>query len=108
MRKIVILTMILTFIFATAGCTSHSEPDKKAVESSSANAIVDITQAEELTEKTENETVEKSTFAEETTQPTTAETATEKASKEPIFSQTTTANTELKQDTHTQTESPKS
>ena len=108
MRKIVIPTMILTFIFATAGCTSHSEPDKKAVESSSANAIVDITQAEELTEKTENETVEKSTFAEETTQPTTAETATEKASKEPIFSQTTTANTELKQETHTQTEPPKS
>lgn len=108
MRKIVILTMILTVIFATAGCTSHSEPDKKAVESSSANAIVDITQAEELTEKTENETVEKSTFAEETTQPTTAETATEKASKEPVFSQTTTANTEPKQDTHTQTEPPKS
>ena len=46
MRKIVILTMILTVIFATVGCTSHSEPDKKAVESSSANAIVDITQAD--------------------------------------------------------------
>ena len=29
-------------------------------------------------------------------------------SKEPIFSQTTTANTEPKQDTHTQTEPPKS
>lgn len=56
----------------------------------------------------ENVTVDKSTFAEETTQPTTAETATEKASKEPIFSQTTTANTEPKQDTHTQTEPPKS
>ena len=68
MRKIVILTMILTVIFATVGCTSHSEPDKKAVESSSANAIVDITQAEDLFEKTEDETVEKSTFAEEKTQ----------------------------------------
>ena len=108
MRKIVIPTMILTFIFATAGCTSHSELDKKAVESSSANAIVDITQAEELTEKTENETVEKSTFAEETTQTTTAETGTEKEPNETIFSQTTTANTEPKQDTHTQTEPPKS
>ena len=107
MRKIVILTMILTVIFATVGCTSHSEPDKKAVESSSANAIVDITQAEELIEKTENGTVDKSTFAEETTQPTTTKTDTEKLSKEPIFSQTTTANTEPKQDTHTQTEPPK-
>ena len=86
MRKIVILTMILTVIFATVGCTSHSEPDKKAVESSSANAIVDITQAEELIEKTENGTVDKSTFAEETTQPTTTKTDTEKLSKEPIFS----------------------
>ena len=108
MRKIVILTMILTVIFATVGCTSHSEPDKKAVESSSANAIVDITQAEELIEKTENGTVDKSTFAEETTQPPAAETGTEKVSKEPIFSQATTANTEPKQDTHTQTEPPKS
>ena len=108
MRKIVILTMILTVIFATVGCTSHSEPDKKAVESSSANAIVDITQAEELIEKTENGTVDKSTFAEETTQTTTAETGTEKVPNEPIFSQTTTANTEPKQDTHTQTEPPKS
>lgn len=108
MRKIVIITMILTFIFGMAGCTAHSEPDKKAVESSSANAIVDITQAEKLSEKTENETIEKSTFAEEPTQMTTAKIDTEKMSKEPIFSQTTTANTEPKQDTHTQTEPPKS
>lgn len=108
MRKIVILTMILTLIFSTVGCTVHSEPGKKAVESSSVNAIVDITQAEKLTEKTENETIEKSTFAEETTQPTTTKTDTEKLSKEPIFSQTTTANTEPKQDTHTQTEPSKS
>ena len=108
MRKTVIFTMILTLIFSTVGCTVHSEPDKKATESSSANAVIDITQAKELSEKTENETVEKSTFAEETTQTTTAETGTEKASKEPIFSQTTTANTEPKQDTHTQTEPPKS
>ena len=108
MRKIVIITMILTFIFGMAGCTAHSEPDKKATESSSANAVIDTTQAEELTEKTINETVDKSTFAEEPTPTTTAETGTEKASKEPIFSQTTTANTEPKQDTHTQTEPPKS
>ena len=99
--------MILTVIFAMAGCTAHSEPDKKAVESSSANAIVDITQAEELIEKTENGTVDKSTFAEETTQLPAAETSTEKVSKEPIFSQTTTANTEPKQDIHAQTEPPK-
>ena len=108
MRKIVVFTMILTVIFAMAGCTAHREQDKKAVESSSANAIVDITQAEELTEKTETETIEKSTFSEETTQPPAAETSTEKVSKEPIFSQTTTVNTEPKQDTHTQTEPPKS
>ena len=107
MRKIVIFTMILTVIFAMAGCTVHSELGKKAVESSSANAIVDITQAEELIEKTENGTVDKSTFAEETTQTTTAETGTEKVPNETIFSQTTT-NTEPKQDTHTQTEPPKS
>ena len=108
MRKIVIFTMILTVIFAMAGCTVHSEPGKKAVESSSANAIVDITQAEDLFEKTEDETVEKSTFAEEKTQTTTAETGTEKVPNEPIFSQTTTVSTEPKQDTHTQTEPPKS
>ena len=108
MRKIVIFTMILTLIFGTVGCTVHSEPDKKATESSSANAVIDITQAKELTEKTETETIEKSTFAKETTQPPAAKTDTEKASKEPIFSQTTTANTEPKQDTHTQTEPPKS
>ena len=107
MRTIIIFAMILTFIFAMVGCTAHSEPDKKAVESSSANAIVDITQAEDLFEKTESEAVEKSTFAEETTQTTTAETGTEKVPNETIFSQTTT-NTEPKQDTHTQKETPKS
>ena len=68
MRKIVIITIILTLIFGMAGCNVHSEPGKKAVESSSVNAIVDITQAEE------------------TTQPTTTKTDTEKLSKEPIFS----------------------
>lgn len=41
MRKIVIFTMILTVIFAMAGCTAHSEPDKKATEISSANAVID-------------------------------------------------------------------
>ena len=108
MRKIVIFTMVLTVIFAMAGCNAHSEPDKKAAESSSSNAVFDMAQAEDLSEKTEDETVEKSTFAEETTQTTTAETGTEKVPNEPIFSQTTTANTEPKQDTHTQTEPPKS
>ena len=100
--------MILTLIFVSAGCTAHSEPDKKAVESSSSNAVIDTTQAEELTEKTESEAVEKSTFAEETTQPPAAEIDTEKVSKEPLFPQTTTENTEPKQDTHTQKEMPKS
>ena len=99
--------MILTFIFPMVGCNANSEPDKKAVESSSANATVDITQAEDLFEKTEDETVEKSTFAEEKTQSPATKIDTEKVSKEPIFSQTTTANTEPKQDTHTQTEPPK-
>ena len=108
MRKIVVFTMILTLIFVSAGCTAHSEPDKKAVESSSTNAIIDTTQEEELTEKTENETVDKSTFAKEPTQTTTAETGTEKVSEEPFFSQTTTANTEPKQDIHAQKEMPKS
>ena len=108
MRKIVVFTMILTLIFVSAGCTAHSEPDKKAVESSSTNAIIDTTQEEELTEKTETKTIEKSTFAEEITQPPDAETGTEKVSKEPIFSQTTTANTEPNQDIHTQKEMPKS
>ena len=108
MRKIVILTMILTVIFAMAGCTANRESVKKATESSSANAVIDTMQAEDLSEKTINETVEKSTFAEEKTQTTTAETGTEKVPNEPIFSQTTTANTEPKQDTHTQTEPPKS
>ena len=108
MRKIVVFTMILTLIFVSAGCTAHSEPDKKAVESSSTNAIIDTTQEEELTEKTETKTIEKSTFAEEITQPPDAETGTEKVSKEPIFSQTTTANTEPKQGAHTPPEQPKS
>ena len=108
MRKIVIFAMIVTLIFATAGCTTHSEPDEKAAESSSANAIIDTTQAVKSSEKKENETVEKSTFAEETTHSPAAETGTEKVSKEPIFSQTTTANTEPKQDIHTQKEMPKS
>ena len=108
MRKTVIFTMILTVIFAMAGCTAHSEPDKKAIENSSTNAVIDTRQAEELTEKTETETVEKSTFAEEKTQSPATKIDTEKVSEEPIFSQTTTANTEPKQDTHTQTEPPKS
>ena len=108
MRKIVIFTMILTLIFSMVGCTAHSEPDKKAVESSSTNVIIDTTQSEELTEKTESETVEKSTFTVETAQPPAAETGAEKVSIEPIFSQTTTANNEPKQDTHTQEETPKS
>ena len=100
--------MILTLIFATAGCTAHSEPDEKAAESSSANAIIDTTQAVKSSEKKENETVERSTFAEETTHSPAAETGAEKVSKEPIFSQTTTANTEPNQDIHTQKEMPKS
>ena len=108
MRKIVIITMILTVIFAMAGCTAHSEPDKKATESSSANAVIDTKQAEELTEKSENETVDKSTFAEEKSQPSATKIGTEKVLNEPIFSQTTTVSTEPKQDTHTQTEPPKS
>ena len=108
MRIIIIFAMILTFIFAMVGCNANSEPDKKAVESSSVNAIVDITQAEKSSKKTENETVEKSKFIAETKQPPIAKIGTEKVSKEPIFSQTTTANTEPKQDTHTQTEPPKS
>ena len=108
MRKIVIFAMILTFIFTLVGCTAHNEPDKKAVESSSTNAVIDTTQVEKLSEKAEGRTVEKSTFLEETTHSPAAETSTEKVSKEPIFSQTTTANTEPKQDIHTQKEMPKS
>ena len=46
MRIIIIFTMILTVIFAIAGCTAHSEPDKNAIESSLTNAIIDTTQAE--------------------------------------------------------------
>ena len=107
MRKIVIFTMILTVIFAMAGCTAHSEPDKKATESSSANVVIDTRRAEELTEKAENETVDKSTFAEEKSQSSATKIGTEKVLNEPIFSQTTTVNTEPKQDTHTQTEPPK-
>ena len=108
MRKIVIFTMILTVIFAMAGCTAHSEPGKNAVVSSSSNAVFDIAQAEELSEKTINETVDKSTFAEETTQSSATKIGTEKVSEEPIYSQTTTANNEPKQDIHTQKEMPKS
>ena len=108
MRKIVIFTMILTLIFGTVGCTAHSKPDKKAIENLSTNAVIDTTQSEELTEKTEDETVEKSTFAEEKTQSPATKIDTEKVSKEPIFSQTTTVNTEPKQDAHTPTEPPKS
>ena len=108
MRKIVIFTMVLTVIFAMAGCNAHSEPDKKAAESSSSNAVFDVTQAEDLSEKTENETVEKSTFAEEKSQSSATKIGTEKVLNEPIFSETTTVNTEPKQDTHTQTEPPKS
>ena len=108
MRKVVIFTVVLTLIFAMAGCTAHNETDKKAVESSSTNAVIDTTQVEKLSEKAEGRTVEKSTFLEETTHSPAAETGTEKVSKEPIFSQTTTANTEPKQDIHTQKEMPKS
>ena len=108
MRKTVIFTMILTVIFAMVGCTAHSEPGKKAVESSSSNAVFDIAQAEELTEKTITETVDKSTFAEEKSQSSATKIGTEKVSEEPIYSQTTTANNEPKQDIHTQKEMPKS
>ena len=107
MREIVVFTMILTAIFAMAGCTAHREQDKKATESSSANAVICTRRAEELTEKAENETVDKSTFAEETTQSSATKIGTEKVSKEPIFFQTTTANTEPKQDIYTQTEPTK-
>ena len=106
MRKIVISAMILTLVFGIASCTAHSEADKKAVVSSSSNAVFNVTQVEDLSEKTEDETVEKSTFSEETTQPPAAETGAEKVSKEPIFSQATAANTEPTQDTHTQKEMP--
>ena len=85
MRKIVIFTMILTLIFGTVGCTAHSKPDKKAIENSSTNAVIDTTQSEELTEKTESEAVEKSTFAEETTQSSATKIDTEKVPNEPIF-----------------------
>ena len=108
MRKVVIFTVVLTLIFAMAGCTAHNETDKKAVESSSTNAVIDTTQVEKLSEKAEGRTVEKSTFAEETTRSTIAETGTEKVSKETIFSQTTTAINEPKQDTYTQKEIPNS
>ena len=107
MRRIIIFAMILTFIFAMVGCTAHNEPGKNAVVSLSSNAVFDVTQAEDLSEKTEDETVDKSTFAEETTQPPATKIDTEKVLNEPIFSQTTTVSTEPKQDTHTQTEPPK-
>lgn len=100
--------MVLTVIFAMAGCNAHSKPNKKAAESSSSNAVFDIAQTEDLSEKTEDETVEKSTFVEETTQSSATKIGTEKVSKEPIFSQTTTANTEPKQGAHTPPEQPKS
>lgn len=108
MRKIVIFAMILTFIFTLVGCTAHNEPDKKAVESSSTNAVIDTTQVEKLSEKAEGRTVEKSTFSEETTQPPAAETGAEKASEEPIFSQTTIENNKPKQDTQRKKEMPES
>lgn len=108
MRKIVLFTMIMTFIFTLVGCTAHNESDEKAAKNSSSNAVIDITQAEEMSEKNESETFAKRTFTVETAQPPAAETSTEKVSKEPIFSQTTTANTEPKQDIHTQKEMPKS
>ena len=87
MRKIVIITIILTFIFGMAGCTAHREPDKNVVGSSSSNAVFDIAQAEDLSEKTEDETVYKSTFAEETTQSPATKIGTEKVSEEQIYSQ---------------------
>ena len=96
--------MVLTLIFAMVGCTAHSEPDIKVAESSSSNALIDTTQPEKLSEKTQNEAVEKSSFAEETAQPTTTKTDTEKVSKEPIFSQATAANNEPNQDTQMQKE----
>ena len=108
MRKIVIFAMILTLVFGIASCTAHSKADKKAVVSSSSNAVFNVTQVEDLSEKTEDETVEKSTFSEETTQPPAAETGAEKVSKEPIFSQTSTANNEPKQDTQRQKETSES
>lgn len=77
--------MILSFIFGMAGCTAHNEPGKNAVVSSSSNAVFDVTQAEDLSEKTGDETVEKSTFAEEKTQSPATKIDTEKVSKEPIF-----------------------
>ena len=42
MREIVVFTMILTVIFAMAGCTAHSEPGKNAVVSSSSNAVYTV------------------------------------------------------------------
>ena len=108
MRRIVIFAMILTLIFVMAGCTLHNEPDTEAAEKTSANTINEITTAEKSSKKTENETVEKSKFIAETKQPPIAKTDTERVSKEPNFSQTTTAKNETKQDTHTQTEPPKS
>lgn len=107
MRKSVIFARILTLIFATVGCTAHNKPGKNAVVSSSSNAVFDVTQAKDLSEKTENKTVDNSIFEKETTQPTIAKTDTEKVSKKSIFSQTTTVNTEPKQENHTQKKCPK-
>lgn len=42
MRKIVIFAMILTLIFSMTGRAAHSELDKKAAESSSSNAVIDM------------------------------------------------------------------
>ena len=94
MRRIVIFTMILTLIFSMTGCAAHSEPDKKAAESSSSNAVIDITQAEKMSEKTENGTIEENIFLEETTQPPTAKIYEEKMSKEPIITSATTDKSE--------------
>ncbi|MDD7433518.1 MAG: hypothetical protein SOW48_03690 [Peptoniphilaceae bacterium] len=85
MRKSVIFARILTLIFATVGCTANNKPGKNSVVSSSSNAVFDVTQAEDLSEKTENKTVNNSIFEKETTQPTIAKTDTEKVSKKVDF-----------------------
>lgn len=59
MRRIVIFTMILTLIFSMTGYAAHSEPDKKAAESSSSNAVIDITQAEKCPRKKETKQLRK-------------------------------------------------
>ena len=107
MRKIVVFTMILTVIFAVAGCTLHNEPDTEAAEKKSANTINEITTAEKLSKKTENETVEKSTFIVETTQQTNTKIYTEKVSKEPIITSATTDKSESEEYTKFQNKPPK-